>query len=337
LWLLFRRDRRPVRKFSVSTRLAGAIRAPCRPGDQRGELIEHLNNANIVRLFELLAAGSSRVRVARPPSGCESELPLPDGLRHPQRRRAVHLSEGVGRPPRLSAGASPRLQPPRGDRAGPGPVPCPIPLGASTPEADRGLSAGHSGSRRATRRDRREPAVTRRRIEATRAYREALDATTIAARCSRWRRIAYPQLGPIATVCHLAADDAHASDSRRGRRAESLYDSRRVGAARQRLERTSPSRPSVIEMRAGCATATRNTLRRGSRGDRGADRDRSGPRRPFARLELAIKLARLHGNAPGAHGRPGQPSSGSALLGAPRPPGTPHLRAPSQPLVLLGP
>ena len=137
--------------------------------------------------------------------------------------------------------------------------------------------------------------------EATRAYREALDATTIGRALLReGGAIAYPQLGAYRYLVHIAADDAPRDRMRAAVDTLIAYDSRRRSSLLDTLERYLAERRSVIES-ARALFIHPNTLRqRLARIEEltGIELDRDD----LLSLELAIKLARLHGR-PAAHGR----------------------------------
>jgi DNA-binding PucR family transcriptional regulator len=140
--------------------------------------------------------------------------------------------------------------------------------------------------------------------EATRAYREALDATTIGRALLRdGGAIAYPQLGAYRYLVHIAADDAPRDRMRAAVDVLIAYDSRRRSALLDTLERYLAERRSVIES-ARALYIHPNTLRqRLARIEEltGIELDRDD----LLSLELAIKLARLHGRpAAPAHARP---------------------------------
>src|SRR5581483_10116103 len=130
--------------------------------------------------------------------------------------------------------------------------------------------------------------------EVTRAYREALDATTIGRALLReGGAISYSQLGAYRYLVHIPAEDAPSDRMRAAVDTLIDYDSRRQSALLDTLERYLAERRSVIES-ARALFIHPNTLRqRLARIEEltGLDLDRDD----LLSLELAIKLARLHG------------------------------------------
>ena len=133
------------------------------------------------------------------------------------------------------------------------------------------------------------------------AYREALDAATIGrALLGDGGAIAYSELGAYRYLVHIAAEDAP-HDRMRGAVDELIaYDRKRRTALLDTLERYLAERRSVIES-ARALFIHPNTLRQRLGADRGADRPELD-KDDLLSLELAIKLARLHGRPepPGA-------------------------------------
>jgi DNA-binding PucR family transcriptional regulator len=130
--------------------------------------------------------------------------------------------------------------------------------------------------------------------EATHAYREALDAATIGrALLGEGGAIAYSQLGAYRYLVHIAADDAPRDRMRTAVDQLIAYDRKRRTALLDTLERYLAERRSVIES-ARALFIHPNTLRqRLGRIEEltGLDLDKDD----LLSLELAIKLARLHG------------------------------------------
>jgi DNA-binding PucR family transcriptional regulator len=137
--------------------------------------------------------------------------------------------------------------------------------------------------------------------EATRAYREALDATTIGRALLRdGGAIAYSQLGAYRYLVHIPAEEAPTDRMRAAVDTLIDYDGRRRSALLDTLERYLAERRSVIES-ARALYIHPNTLRqRLARIEdlTGVDLDDAD----LLSLELAIKLARLH-RRPEAAGR----------------------------------
>jgi DNA-binding PucR family transcriptional regulator len=190
------------------------------------------------------------------------------------------------------------LSPRAAIEAGPGPVRAALPLGSKAPQRveeflrlcrelgkETGAAIGVS-ERRHT------PA------EATRAYREALDATTIGrALLGEGGAIAYAELGAYRYLVHIGADEAPRDRMRAAVDELIAYDTRRRTALLDTLERYLAERRSVIES-ARALFIHPNTLRqRLARIEEltGVELDNDD----LLSLELAIKLARLHGRPRG--------------------------------------
>jgi DNA-binding PucR family transcriptional regulator len=137
--------------------------------------------------------------------------------------------------------------------------------------------------------------------EATRAYREAVDAATIGrALLGKGGAIAYSELGAYRYLVHIAPEDAPHDRMRAAVDRLIAYDSRRNAALLDTLERYLAERRSVIES-ARALYIHPNTLRqRLGRIEEltGLDLDEDD----LLSLELAIKLARLHGRPAAANG-----------------------------------
>jgi DNA-binding PucR family transcriptional regulator len=130
--------------------------------------------------------------------------------------------------------------------------------------------------------------------ESTRAYREAIDAATIGrALLGDGGAIAYSQLGAYRYLVHIGVEDAPRDRMRTAVDKLIAYDARRHTALLDTLERYLAERRSVIES-ARALFIHPNTLRqRLGRIEEltGLDLDQDD----LLSLELAIKLARLHG------------------------------------------
>jgi GAF domain-containing protein len=300
----------PGRKFSgEDTELARAIAHIAAVAIKRAELIESLTNANIVKdLFEALAAGATSFAVAKAAEvRCDLTAPYvmvcaePAGAVEPASVEWREAAEALGRG--LAA-----LQPRAAVEAGPGPVRAALPLGAGTPErVEEILRACHElgGQVRAA------IGVSQMRAsgaEAARAYREALDAATIGrALLHDGGAIAYSQLGAYRYLVHIAAEAAPRDRMREAVDELIAYDKRRRSSLLDTLERYLAERRSVIES-ARALFIHPNTLRqRLARIEEltGVELDHDD----LLSLELAIKLARLHGR-PGAAGAAVVPGEG---------------------------
>jgi len=300
----------PGRKFSgEDTELARAIAHIAAVAIKRAELIENLTNANIVKdLFEALAAGATSFAVAKAAEiHCDLTSPYlmvcaePTGGLEPAsgewRDAAEVLGRGLGA---LASGAA--------VEAGPGPVRAALPLGAGRPERAEELLRACQDLGRLTGSAVGVSQLRASAAEATRAYREALDAATIGrALLHDGGAIAYSQLGAYRYLVHIAAEAAPRDRMREAVDVLIAYDKRRRSSLLDTLERYLAERRSVIES-ARALFIHPNTLRqRLARIEAltGVELDHDD----LLSLELAIKLARLHG-------RPGAPSTAATSAAA---------------------
>jgi len=295
------------RKFSgEDTDLARAIAQIAAVAIKRAELIEHLTNANIVKdLFEALAAGATSFAVARA-AEVDCDLTSPDlmvcaepaGGLEPASVEWREAAEVLGRG--IAA-----LQPHAAVEAGPGPVRAALPLGAGRPERVEVLLRSCEELGRQTRAAIGVSQLRASGAEAARAYREALDAATIGrALLHDGGAIAYSQLGAYRYLVHIAAEAAPRDRMREAVDVLIEYDNRRRSSLLDTLERYLAERRSVIES-ARALFIHPNTLRqRLARIEEltSVELDHDD----LLSLELAIKLARLHG-------RPGAPSGSIPL------------------------
>jgi DNA-binding PucR family transcriptional regulator len=182
--------------------------------------------------------------------------------------------------------------------AGPGPVRAVLALDTRRPQRMEEIlracrELGHQGGAAIGLSELRDAPA-----QATRAYREALDASTIGrALLGEGGAIAYSQLGAYRYLVHIAAEDAPRDRMREAVDQLITYDKKRRTALLDTLERYLAERRSVIES-ARALFIHPNTLRqRLGRIEEltGLDLDKDD----LLSLELAIKLARLHGR-PGA-------------------------------------
>jgi len=297
----------PGRKFSgEDTELARAIAHIAAVAIKRAELIENLTNANIVKdLFEALAAGATSFAVAKAAEvHCDLTEPFlmvcaePAGGLEPAsvewRAAAEVLGRGLG-----------ALAPRAAIEAGPGPVRAAVPLGAGRPERAEELLRACEDLGRQSRAAIGVSHMHGSGAEAARAYREALDASTIGRALLRdGGAIAYSQLGAYRYLVHIAADDAPRDRMREAVDVLIAYDNRRRASLLDTLERYLAERRSVIDT-ARALFIHPNTLRqRLARIEEltGVELDHDD----LLSLELAIKLARLHG-------RPGAPSGSASV------------------------
>ena len=286
----------PRRSFTAEdTELGRAIAHLAAVALKRAELIERLTNANIVKdMFEALAAGATAFAAAK---AAEVRCDLTGAYLMVCAEPAGGREQGSGdwrAAAQLVGSGLSSLSPRAAVEAGPGPVRAALPLGAHGPKrveevlrACRELGK-QTGAAIGVSERRQTPA------EASRAYREALDATTIGrALLGEGGAIAYAELGAYRYLVHIAADEAPRDRMRAAVDLLIDYDTRRRTALLDTLERYLAERRSVIES-ARALFIHPNTLRqRLGRIEEltGVDLDHDD----LLSLELAIKLARLHG------------------------------------------
>jgi GAF domain-containing protein len=286
----------PGRPFTEEdTETARAIAHLAAIAIKRADLIEGLTNANTVKdLFEALAAGATtfaaskaaevRLDLARPYL-MVCAVPSRDREQGSGRWRATARTLGEGL---AELGSSTAIE------AGPGPVRAVLALGTRAAQrlddalrscrelgqqtgAAIGISELHAA-----------PA------DATRAYREAIDAAKIgSALLAAGGAVAYSEVGAYRYLVHIAAE--HAPYDRMRAAVDRLidYDRKRRTALLDTLERYLTERRSVIES-ARALYIHPNTLRQRL----GRIEDLTGlqlDEDDLLSLELAIKLARLHG------------------------------------------
>jgi GAF domain-containing protein len=268
---------------------------------KRAELIEGLTKANTIKdLFEALAAGATTFAAAKAAEvRCDLNAPYlvlsaqPAGTRAQSTGEWRVAAEAVGR-------GLAELAPRSAIEAGPGPVRALLALGPTRRTAvgavlreARELGQSH-GAVVGVSELRETPA------DAPGAYREARDAATIAHALLRdGGAIAYSQVGAYRYLVQIGADDAPRDRMRAAVDRLIDYDRRRRTALLDTLERYLSERRSVIES-ARALYIHPNTLRqRLGRIEEltGLDLNEDD----LLSLELAIKLARLHG-------RPGAPA-----------------------------
>lgn len=269
---------------------------------KRLELIEHLTNANIVRdMFEALAAGAAGFAAGKAaqvyvdltqPYVIAYAAPISGMGQGSEEWRTAAGAVGVG----LS-----ELAPRAAVEAGPGPVRAVVPLGTRQPDrVEQVMQACRELGQRAH-------AVvgvsemTDASLDAARAYREAVDAATIGrALLGQGGAIAYSQLGAYRYLVHISAEDAPRDRMRSAVDLLIAYDRRRHTALLDTLERYLAERGSVVES-ARALFIHPNTLRQRL----GRIEELTGVSVETAdllSLELAIKLARLHGQSDGGAG-----------------------------------
>jgi len=262
---------------------------------KRAELIEGLTKANTIKdLFEALAAGATTFAAAKAAEvRCDLTAPYlvlsaqPAGTRAQSTGEWRVAAEAVGR-------GLAELAPRSAIEAGPGPVRALLALGSTRRTAVDALvrearELGQlNGAVVGVSELRDDPA------DGPGAYREARDAATIAHALLRdGGAIAYSQVGAYRYLVQIGADDAPRDRMRAAVDRLIDYDRRRRTALLDTLERYLSERRSVIES-ARALYIHPNTLRqRLGRIEEltGLDLDEDD----LLSLELAIKLARLHG------------------------------------------
>ncbi len=281
------------------TEIARAIAHLAAIGIKRAELIEGLTNANIVKdLFEALAAGATTFAVAKAAEvRCDLSGPYVMVCAEAGGGREQASGEWRAAAEVVGSGLA-ALAPHTAIDAGPGPVRAVLALGATRKQRaeevlrscrELGASAGATIG---------VSEVHDRPADATRAYREALDAATIGrALLGDGGAIAYSEVGAYRYLVHIGADEAPHDRMRAAVDGLIAYDRKRRTELLNTLERYLAERRSVIES-ARALFIHPNTLRQrlGRIEELTAlnlDED------DLLSLELAIKLARLHGR-PGA-------------------------------------
>ena len=245
------REPRPRRPFTdEDTELARAIAHLTAIAFKRAELIEGLTNANIVKdLFEALAAGATTFAAAK---AAEVRCDLGGPYLMVYAEPAAAQRAGLGRVARRGRGAGsraggPQLRQRRRCRSRPGPSRARAALTRKPQRIEQlmrecrelgergnaaiGISELHEG-----------PA------NASRAYREAVDAATIGrALLGEGGAIAYSQVGAYRYLVHIAAEDAPHDRMRAAVDRLIDYDRKRRTALLDTLERYLAERRSVIE------------------------------------------------------------------------------------------
>jgi GAF domain-containing protein len=262
---------------------------------RRAELIDGLTKANTIKdLFEALAAGATAFAAAKAAEiRCDLSAPYlilraePAGSRQQSSGEWRAAAETLGR--ELA-----ELAPRSAIEAGPGPVRALLAFGAGR------RTAVDEVLRQARELGQRTGAVIGvselrdSSADAAGAYREARDAATIAVALLRdGGAIAYSQVGAYRYLVQIGADDAPRDRMRAAVDLLIDYDQRRRTALLDTLERYLSERRSVIES-ARALYIHPNTLRQRL----GRIEELTGlhlDEDDLLSLELAIKLARLHG------------------------------------------
>jgi GAF domain-containing protein len=286
----------PAHEFTVEdTELARAIAHLAAVAIKRAELIQRLTKSNIVKdMFEALAAGATEFAAAKAAEvRCDLTGPYllvcaePAGGHEQASGGWRAAAEALGR-------AFEQLAPRCAIEAGPGPVRAVLALESRRPQRleevmRRCRELGReSGAAIGVSEVRDTPA------EAAGAFREARDAaTTGRALLGDGGAIAYSQLGAYRYLVHIAAEAAPRDRMRAAVEELIDYDRRRRTALLDTLEHYLSERRSVLES-ARELFIHPNTLRQRL----GRIEELTGlnlDEDDLLSLELAIKLARLHG------------------------------------------
>jgi hypothetical protein len=286
----------PRRPFTgEDTEMARAIAHLAAIAIKRAELIEGLTNANIVKdLFEALGAGATAFAATKAAEvRCDLTKPYLMLCAEPAAGREQGSGEWRAAAEVLGRDVA-ELAPRAAVEVGPGPVRAVLAVGTRAPErieevvracrelgrrrgAAIGLSELHSA-----------PA------DCARAYREALDAAMIGrALLGPGGAIGYAEVGAYRYLVHIAAENAPHDRMRAAVDRLIDYDARRRTSLLDTLERYLAERRSVIES-ARELFIHPNTLRQRL----GRIEELTGlnlDEDDLLSLELAIKLARLHG------------------------------------------
>ncbi len=262
---------------------------------RRLELIEGLTNANIIKdLFEALAAGATSFAAAKAAEvRCDLTTQYlmlcaePSGGREQSSGAWRLAAEDLGR-------GLAELVPRCAIEAGPGPVRALLSFGQARRQSVEALLpefrelGQRTGAAIGVSEPRESPG------DAPGAYREARDAATIAQALLRdGGAIAYSQVGAYRYLVQIGADDAPRDRMRAAVDRLIAYDLKRRTALLDTLERYLSERRSVIES-ARALFIHPNTLRQRL----GRIEELTGlnfDEDDLLSLELAIKLARLHG------------------------------------------
>ncbi len=262
---------------------------------KRAELIEGLTNANIVKdLFEALAAGATAFAAAKAAEvHCDLTTPYLMVCAEPAGAREHGSGEWRTTAEALGHGLA-ELAPRSAIEAGPGPVKALLTSGPHRSQSVEGLLRAcrelgqRTGATIGVSELRESPA------DAAGAYREARDAATIGrALLGDGGAIAYSEVGAYRYLVQIGADDAPRDRMRAAVDLLIAYDRKRRTALLDTLERYLSERCSVIES-ARVLFIHPNTLRQRL----GRIEELTGLKLDeddLLSLELAIKLARLHG------------------------------------------
>jgi GAF domain-containing protein len=277
------------------TEMARAVAHLAAIAIKRAELIEGLTNANIVKdLFEALAAGDTLFAASKAAEvRCDLARPYLMLCAEPAAGREQGSGEWRASAELLGRDVA-ELTPRAAVEAGPGPVRAVLALGTRTPERIEEVlrSCRELGRRRGA-------AVGLSELHdspggSARAFRQALDAAMIGrALLGDGGAIGYAEVGAYRYLVHIAAENAPHDRMRAAVDGLIEYDARRRTSLLDTLERYLAERRSVIES-ARELFIHPNTLRQRL----GRIEELTGlhlDEDDLLSLELAIKLARLHG------------------------------------------
>jgi GAF domain-containing protein len=266
---------------------------------KRAELIEGLTNANIVKdMFEALAAGATAFAAAKA-AEVRCDLGAPYLLIHAEPAAGREAGSGEWRDAAEAIGRElGALAATCAIEAGPGPVRALLALGVGRAHraedvlrACRGLGSSHGAAIGVSE-------LCESPADGARGYREARDAATIGrALLGDGGAIPYSQLGAYRYLVHIAPENAPHDRMRGAVDRLIAYDTKRRTALLDTLERYLAERRSVIES-ARALYIHPNTLRQRL----ARIEELTGLRLDsddLLSLELAIKLARLHGRPGG--------------------------------------
>jgi len=294
----------PRRPFTgEDTEMARAIAHLAAIAIKRAELIEGLTNANIVKdLFEALGAGATAFAATKAAEvRCDLTKPYlmlcaePAAGREPGSGEWRAAAEVLGRDVA-------ELAPRAAVEAGPGPVRAVLAMGTRAPERIEEVlrACRELGRRRGAAIGLSE--LHHAPVDSARAYREALDAAMIGrALLGPGGAIGYAEVGAYRYLVHIASENAPHDRMRAAVDRLIDYDAKRRTSLLDTLERYLAERRSVIES-ARELFIHPNTLRQRL----GRIEELTGlnlDEDDLLSLELAIKLARLHGRPAAAVAR----------------------------------
>jgi GAF domain-containing protein len=284
------------RRFTAEdTEIARAIAHLAAIAIKRAELIEGLTKANIIKdMFEALAAGATSFAAAKAAEvRCDLTGPYLMVCAEPAPGRRQASGEWLLAAEELGRGLA-ELAPQTAIEVGPGPVRAVLSVATRRPQRVEEIlrtcrQLGQAvGAAIGISELRDVPG------EAARAYREAVDSATIGrALLGDGGAISYAQLGAYRYLVHISPEEAPHDRMRAAVDRLIAYDTKRRTALLDTLERYLAERRSVIES-ARVLYIHPNTLRQRL----GRIEELTGlnlDQDDLLSLELAIKLARLHG------------------------------------------